>query len=173
MTPYIGVLSNQVTERQKFNTRLSTSDEAIDFHWIARDAKAFSWFAELLNQVASGSSGVHVLTYLKTREKHVKHYICAFLPDRGVAHMHPTGSVIEFTGLSQLTGLWNLTTFGRPDSAAVLRKNLDNLPADFAGSVGVLFFGSKYVGMEISDRCLSMTQGNNSQVNWVFIGKVF
>ena len=92
---------------------------SVDFHWIARDASVFSWFATLLNTATREKPGVKVNTYLTSKQNSITAYIFSVLIDRNeLPTTRMVGSECKYV-LSSLTGLRNKTTFGRPDFADI------------------------------------------------------
>lgn len=192
ITPYIGVLSNKLladSDRRRKSTSKGLQ-QSIDLHWVARDASVFSWFATLLNQVASIERGLRISTYLTAKPTGVLEHVFSVLVDRGVDTLeHAKGSKPPNFITSPLTGLNNPTHFGRPDFGEILERNQSAVPADFKGTIGnfilfltnvaqlipigVFFCGPKYVGMELADRCKVMSTHSDQEVTWEFIGEVF
>lgn len=140
ITPYIGVLSNKLLadpQRRRKSVSGQTTQQAIDFHWVARDASVFSWFATLLNQVASIERGLRISTYLTAKPTGVMSHVFSVLIDRGVDTVDKAGiQTAHESKTSPLTGLNNLTRFGRPDFGEILSKNEREMPNEFSGTVG-------------------------------------
>ncbi|CCG82319.1 Putative uncharacterized protein [Taphrina deformans PYCC 5710] len=176
ITPYIGVLSNDsIKARQRLNSGHSANvlkAQSVDFHWIARDASVFSWFATLLNTATTEKPGVKVNTYLTSKQNSTAAYVFSVLVDRNERPIARVPASHLGPELSSLTGLRNKTTFGRPDFTDILERNEAEIPSEFTGTIGVFFCGPKYVGMEISDRCKEMSL-RRRKVQWEFIGEVF
>ena len=172
ITPYIGVLSNKLSVNPADRRgSLSGVQQTIDFHWIAREAEVFSWFSSLLNRAASTEAGIKIHTYLTGRSPSVMQHVFAVLRDRGI--LDPWNTYTPLTNVSLLTGLDNRTSFGRPNFENILQQTNHGLPENYRGNVGVFFCGPKYVGMELSDRCKTLTAEGKSRVQWDFIGEVF
>lgn len=138
ITPYIGVLSNKLlAEPERPRKSVTTKSQAIDLHWVAREASVFSWFATLLNQVASIERGLKISTYLTAKSASVMQHVFTVLADRGVEILADASSSSTFiVKTSPLTGLNNATQFSRPDFGEILRKNQSAVPKDFKGTIG-------------------------------------
>ncbi len=164
ITPYAGILADK--ELKSRSGREEKPNQSVDFHWIVRDRVSFDWFADLLNQVARKNKAVHVSTYLTSKSSSVAEHVFCVLLDRYRSSTQST---------SRVTGLDNTTRFSRPNFSDVMQHNMDSLPPDFSGRVGVFFCGPKYIGMEIADRCAMLSASNvgKRQVTWEFISEVY
>lgn len=156
VTPYTGILSNLIDG--------SCKKGRIDFHWIARDAKAFGWAAPILNRAAEYSDDISIATYSTQ------------LP-RTIANRAFRDLVDTFRGPMQcesaLTGLVNNTTFSRADFANIFRRfRKECLIEGWKGNIGVFFCGNKYMAMELSDRC-SKSRSQAGGVIFEFIPETF
>lgn len=182
ITPYIGILHSRISDGSHNNRicngcpkkKVVKLGQIVDFHWVAREASMFSWFASLLNHLSSVDTDVRISTYLTMRANSIAEHVFVVLTDRGISNIRAIqGSCSDPGMVSPLTGLKNQTKFGRPDFGQILQKNEEDLPEGYTGRIGVFFCGPKYVGMELSDRCVAMTARATRKVSWTFVGEVF
>jgi predicted ferric reductase len=162
----------------------------VDFHWIVRDRNYLLWFSDLLNTVSRAQIrhrtwedpphlDIRIQTYVTQKRRKIATHVYRWLLEMHRTEDHPE---------SPLTGLINLTHFGRPDFVDVLDRHYEDMlrvkggmskrALDTRGrlKVGVFFCGTPVVGEILADRCRMLSvrgRQDGSKIEYHFMTEVF
>ncbi|TVY53411.1 putative respiratory burst oxidase-like protein [Lachnellula cervina] len=204
VTPYSGILTDlqaRVDRQREGNSPAPSVNEKpagprkapkyrrVDFHWIVKDRNQLRWFSDLLNKVTKSAErpsgetpllNIRVSTHVTQNRKDVSTHVYRYLLE-----LHRTEENPE----SLLTGLLNVSQFGRPNLGKILDEHYESMLQYYKDmedkgvgvkktkrKVGVFFCGAKNIGYELADRCQALTlrgREDKSFVEYHFMLEVF